>query len=249
MKPVFLLLIVMCVFAAAFALCGCKGQERGLNGSTFVSNGRPALAVTPALSMKLTDAAWCDVAPKTRASDQASAKIWYSLYDNNESGPKEARLLVLLAEGMSDWEWPFEPGTQRDIIQRDEIHHNSMTVHTETIVMPAAKDPWADMWHTQWKNGSLTRRFRIFFMQRCVKLLVEYREAIDPNRPLPPHRDMQLLTDFEKRSVEAFSLALRDAGDNIPEVTDRLGTAPKALSRRALADWLGEMYKRGQLSR
>ena len=229
-------------------LWACKGQQHGLNGQTFVSNGRPALAVTPADTLRLWGDGWCDAAPATRTSEQGSAKLWYALYSTDGQAPQPGRLLVLLAEGQGKWAWPFEPGSPRELLRKEQRTEGNTTTYRETLLVSAEQDVWADAWEQRWQNGTLARRFRVFFMNRQVKLVVEYREPVDKKRPLPVAMDMPLLAAFEARAEQSFSLLLQDAGVNIPEVSRRPETAPKELSRRQLAVWLGEMYQRGDIN-
>ena len=244
-------LLIFGLAAAGLMICcllwGCQGQQRGLNGQIFVSNGRPALAVIPEEGLRLHSSGWCDVAPATRSAEPASAKLWYALYERDAQA-RPGRLLALLAEGQGKWRWPFEPGSARDVLRRSREDTGHLAAYYETILAPADRDPWADAWDVRWQNGSLIRRCRMFFMDRQVKLVLEYREPVDADRPLPVHMDMPLLAGFEQRAGQAFTLALRDDGAEIPDVASRPGTAPGSLSRRALAAWLGEMYQRGEVN-
>lgn len=247
------ILLLAGLMILGLALCcflwGCQEQQRGLHGEIFVSNGRPALAVTPDSGLHLWSAGWCDVAPDTRTSEQGSAKVWYALYARDtQDTVQSGRLLVVLTEGQGKWSWPFELNAPREVLRKAQTTQGKMTIYCETILQPAATDPWATAWDTRWDDGILVRRFRIFFMQRQVKLVLEYREPVATGRPLPVVMDMPLLAAFEERAEAAFTLSLRDDGASIPAVEQRLDLAPKTISRRQLASWLGEMYQRGDIN-
>ena len=81
-----------------------------------------------------------------------------------------------------------------------------------------------------------------------VKLVVEYREPVRPTAAgIPLLEDVDALVHLKERADVAFRLLRRDGGDAVPEVTSRPEKAPAALSREALARWLGGMQREGRL--
>lgn len=249
------ILIMLCALVAGgwllWGLMHGTSQKRGLHQGALVSNGRPAMAVMPAPGMRLMGSGWCSIAPFTRQSLDGSARLYYSLYNNDR-----AVLVVSLAEAENNWLWPHGNGTTYTFFRTNTWEHKEHTFQEGTMILKADQDPFRNMTPLAGTSADadarpditsprLTHRMSLLFNLRKLQLIVEYSELI-PLGPIPVQDDVPYVAAFEQRAREAFTLLHKNSGDTIPTEITPLPKAPQSLPRRILAKWTGEMYRQGE---
>ena len=256
-----LLLIVAVVIVGGFLVMRSQNLLTGkpLQGmvqvpesrvAVLASCARPAMYFVPAADMTGREAGWRTVRPKSRSTDQGSARLSLALYDNGTG-----MLVTALAEAEDKWKWeaphhtpfpaiythiePFPYETGGDNLPEQ--------LHESVYVLDSPHNPFAaiavnkDTAHLVYRAKSV-----LFFGQ--MQVLFEYHEPLDAESVRHLRADSPIFEPFLLRARQACSMRFpnREQAATLKDGIERLEPAAEVLSRTALSRWLGELQHLNQ---
>lgn len=242
------LLLLLVAIIAVYLVMNQRPLQRGMHGNVFVSSGKPPLTVTPGEGLHAVNTGVVNISPATdNNTASATARAWYALMDT----PDDARrLVVILAEAADQWHWALDASSGQREVHVERVDVGGLPATVATFALSPDRDPWTGLFadavpgsSNAWRNGSLVRRYTMLPDMRRSKLVIEYREPLRGDSPVPVLEDAAALAAFEKRANSAFALQRFEAGKT-PSVDAKPATAPTSLVRRDLARSLGILDRR-----